>query len=138
MRRIEVINGDCIEIHNCYMQDGYPRFSLKGVLDFGHRHAYRKVFGDIPKGMVIMHTCDNRRCININHLRIGTISENIKDRCNKKRTAVGEKNGRSKLNRDIVNFIRTSSHLYTSWEFSKMFNVDPKAIRNIINGVTWK
>ena len=35
--------------------------------------------GAIPDGMVIMHTCDNPRCINVEHLTTGTQSENLAD-----------------------------------------------------------
>ena len=35
--------------------------------------------GQIPKGLVIMHHCDNTRCINIDHLQAGTQRENLRD-----------------------------------------------------------
>ena len=36
-------------------------------------------FGEIPKGMVIRHKCDNPNCCNIEHLEIGTQKDNIED-----------------------------------------------------------
>lgn len=39
----------------------------------------------IPKGLVIRHTCDNPSCINPNHLLLGTQSDNMKDRMERKR-----------------------------------------------------
>ena len=45
-----------------------------------HRFSYIAYRGDIPKGMVVMHSCDNPRCVNPKHLRLGTQADNIKDR----------------------------------------------------------
>ena len=48
-----------------------------------HRLAFKQAYGYLPK--VVMHTCDNKRCINPAHLRAGTQSENLKDAYNKGR-----------------------------------------------------
>jgi hypothetical protein len=46
-----------------------------------HRLAWERanIGREIPKGMVIMHSCDNRACINPAHLSLGTYSENNRD-----------------------------------------------------------
>lgn len=129
-------SGDCIEVVSHKTHDGYPRYCRNGVTDFAHRHSYRKHHGDIPSDKCVRHTCDNRRCINPNHLILGTWQENIRDRDRRKRTAIGEKNGRSKLLEgqvlEILNDDKTPKmHL------AERFNVDPKVIRDIKNGVTW-
>lgn len=43
-----------------------------------HRVAYILTKGDIPDGLLILHSCGNRRCCNPAHLRQGTQSENVK------------------------------------------------------------
>lgn len=44
-----------------------------------HRYAYEIWIGPIPDGMNVLHKCDNRSCINPNHLFLGTQQDNIRD-----------------------------------------------------------
>jgi hypothetical protein len=44
-----------------------------------HRVLWERERGPIPEGMVIMHTCDNPPCVNLEHLRLGTQAENLAD-----------------------------------------------------------
>lgn len=41
-----------------------------------HRKAYERVHGPVPKGLVVMHSCANRLCVNVDHLSVGTQHEN--------------------------------------------------------------
>uniref|UniRef100_A0A6H1ZVK7 Putative homing endonuclease n=1 Tax=viral metagenome TaxID=1070528 RepID=A0A6H1ZVK7_9ZZZZ len=60
--------------------DGYGQFWFKGKLIHAHRVAWmiRNDFY-IPDGMIVLHTCDNKRCVNPYHLKLGTYSDNMKD-----------------------------------------------------------
>jgi hypothetical protein len=50
-----------------------------GRKEYAHRWIYRELFGAIPPGMVIMHRCDNPRCVRPSHLDVGTQRDNIRD-----------------------------------------------------------
>lgn len=52
-----------------------------------HRVSYEMHNGPIPKGMHIMHSCDNPACVNPNHLSAGTRSDNMTDCAQKGRNA---------------------------------------------------
>jgi HNH endonuclease len=66
-----------------------------------HRYAYERHHGPIPLGMLVLHTCDSRRCVNPRHLRLGTQQQNLADMVAKGRSCRGErhwnwKGGRSR------------------------------------------
>ena len=67
---------------------GYGRLRQQpaGRSGFCHRLMYEEMNGRVPSGMFVMHACDNRRCINPEHLRIGTHAENMIDRSRKGRS----------------------------------------------------
>lgn len=50
-----------------------------------HRAAYAIIHGECPAGMVVMHTCDVRACVNPDHLRLGTQRDNVQDAVKKGR-----------------------------------------------------
>lgn len=64
----------------------YGMTAYYGKRAFCHRLSWSFKFGPIPEGMCVMHICDNPRCVNPDHLRIGTQGENMKDRNLKGRT----------------------------------------------------
>ena len=65
--------------------DGYGRIRYNKKTNGAHRISWILNYGEIPKGMVILHKCDNRRCVRIDHLYLGTIQDNIKDMDKKNR-----------------------------------------------------
>ena len=56
-----------------------------------HRFIYEYFNGTIPKSMLVCHTCDTPRCVNPDHLWLGTVSDNAVDSVNKKRHGMTKK-----------------------------------------------
>ena len=53
-----------------------------------HRLAWVRMHGGIPKGMGVLHKCDNPSCVNVEHLFIGTQADNMHDMSVKNRWGV--------------------------------------------------
>ena len=62
---------------------GYGIFRHRGRTRYVHRIAWMREYGPIPKGMLIMHLCDNPACYNIEHLQLGTDADNHADKARK-------------------------------------------------------
>lgn len=60
-------------------KDGYGRLMVNKRSIGAHRVSYRLAFGEIPDGLQVRHDCDNPRCVNPDHLLIGTNQDNVYD-----------------------------------------------------------
>jgi len=102
-----------------------------------HRIAWQLHNGTIPDGLSVLHRCDNRACVNPNHLFLGTYADNNTDRDSKgrHRPLRGESNGMAKLTRADVMAIRADQR--TSIAIAPDFGVSNSLVRLIKSGKAW-
>lgn len=91
-RKITESTSGCWEWNRGRNRDGYGRLSWSYglVQKFGgeraaHRIAWILTHGPIPRGMLVLHKCDNPPCINPDHLMLGTELTNMQDKIHKGR-----------------------------------------------------
>lgn len=68
---------------------GYGQFSIGGSCKRAHRFAYDLAVGPIPDGLMVLHSCDVRTCVNPAHLSIGSHLDNMQDMRERGRAATG-------------------------------------------------
>lgn len=107
-----------------------------------HRFSYELHNGSIEAGRHVLHTCDNKRCVNPKHLRLGSCKQNVKEAFERGLrkpipSLSGENNPKSKLTLEQVRFIKQHPELRHT-ELAKMFGLSPNCIRGVRTGRTWK
>jgi len=112
-----------------------------------HRVAFELGTGiAIPRGLVVLHLCDNPSCCNPRHLVLGTSAANYADMVIKQRQgviknkALGEKNHNAKLTREQVKMIR---ELYArkelnQYQLAERFGVTQSCIGSIVRRQAWR
>ena len=138
----------CIELLKAVNSSGYSSCYYLGKKMGAHVRAYlQSVNGDLElvKGKVVMHTCDNRLCVNPEHLVLGTQSDNIKDMVSKGRqrltTRYGEHATHKLKDSDVEyirnNYVRGINHTQrgNAVELATRFGVSRNLIQKIAQGV---
>lgn len=116
---------------------GYGRIRYQNVQQSLHRVAYQIWHNEsIAVGLCVCHKCDVKNCCNPEHLFVGTLTDNNRDRARKWRSAFGERNQNCAVSDietlQIQDMIR--SGLFSCTTIAKMYGVGTYSIRSIKNG----
>lgn len=140
-KKFIINNNGCWEWTGLLSNLGYGKIGFKGKTKLVSRLVYEIFVGDIPKGLLVCHTCDNRKCINPDHLFLGTPKENMHDMIDKGRDkkCKGISHPTSKLTEKDVLEIRSKyvprKNSYP--KLAKEFGVADTTIEKIIKRKAW-
>lgn len=88
---------------------GYGRFTVDGHLFYAHRLSWHLAGRETPIGLIVCHTCDNRRCVNPDHLMMTDAATNNRD-AKLKRNLSGKRKGIKKPYDDFPLTIHRAAH----------------------------
>lgn len=134
-------NQGCMEWVARLDNAGYGRFPIRGKNIQAHRLSFILHNGLIAKDMIVMHICDNRKCCNPEHLKLGTQKENIQDmdRKGRREKLVGSQKNCAKFKEDDVISIRERiKNGERPSRLSREYKVSQHAIHCIKYRKTWR
>jgi len=76
---VKININSCWEWKGALTNSGYGKASINHKTINAHRASYEMFKEVIPKGLLVLHQCDNKKCINPDHLYIGDHKQNSKD-----------------------------------------------------------
>lgn len=123
--------------------NGYGRIGLtkaRGYI-FAHRLSYQIHFGSIPDNLKVLHKCDNPGCVRPDHLFIGTMGDNNRDRARKGRSrpVKGESHGMSKIaNQDVIQIRLLYESGRTVTSLANEFGISRSQVSGIVHGRYWR
>ena len=145
--------GTCWNWTGRYVATGYGAFGGRKYIR-AHRLSWFLENGTDPSSMLVLHRCDNKRCVRPYHLFLGTHSDNVADKVNKHRQARGsshgmygrslngELNGFARLTWVAIKDIRTNYRRYergqfTLKSFANKYGVAEGTISKIVRNEAW-
>lgn len=121
--------------------DGYGAFQVESTRQISaHRYSYTLAHGEIPNGLVVMHSCDVPLCVNPEHLSLGTNSENSADAARKGRRLPGSQNHQAKLTEKQVLQLRAqyAAGGVTHKQLAADYGISAALVSFILTRKAWK
>ena len=95
LNNINIDNNGCWLLPPSKKNKGYSKIAIDGINKRGHRVSWETFVGPVPEGILVLHHCDIRHCVNPEHLWLGTAKDNYEDmlrknrgKCNIKKTVL--------------------------------------------------
>jgi hypothetical protein len=115
------------------VRNGYGQVQITRKKYIVHRLAFAAFNGEIPEGMFVCHSCDNRRCCNPEHLFLGTNSDNMIDSIRKGRFR------RQKLSiQSVRSIFRRKAEGERVEHIASVFRTTVAQVYSILSGNSWK
>lgn len=127
------LKGDCVLFGKSLTPAGYGQAYINGKM----MRAHRVVMGN-PQGEVVMHLCDNRACVNPDHLQIGTTADNVQDMVNKGRQSKGSGRPAAKLTEADIPIIRAYQGQLSSRKVASYFGISQSLVSLIWTKKAWR
>ena len=122
--------NDCWIWQKSFGSHGYGNIGTGGQRnETVHRVSYEVFNGTIPEKMLVLHSCDNRKCCNPEHLRVGTYKENLTDRDTRSKRAVV-------MTMDKAREARASGLSCT--ELATKYGLSYSSMFKLLRGDTWR
>lgn len=115
---------------------GYGNYWVGRKRVLAHRASYEKEVSNVPQGMLVLHKCDIRCCVNPDHLYVGDSKQNTRDAVLRKRYPYGEKNPSAKLTEIEVIDIKKSDLSHS--KIAKKYGIGETTVGYIRQGRIWK
>lgn len=140
LQKVFVAPNGCWLWQGMLFQDrgGYGSFTHRpsGILkERAHRRSWIFFKGPLTPKDVVLHKCDNPSCVNPEHLRKGTQTDNMKDMVRKGRSAKGAAHSQSKLTEEDVLDIFNDNRLQK--DIAVDYGISVSTVSAIKNRATW-
>lgn len=130
---------NCWEWVNANVKNGYGIVEYDKKKMSAHRLSFLFHKGEIPEHQDVCHSCDNRRCVNPEHLFLGSRAVNMQDSLKKGRFPVGENSVQSKITEKDVKEIRKMREKKIKYkEISCIYGITEQSICDLVKRRTWK
>lgn len=136
--------NDCWEWQAAIQERGYGAFGIGKKVYTSHRVSWMLANGEIPEGLHVLHKCDNRKCVNPNHLFLGTNADNVADMDAKGRRrtnpVIGEERHDVQLTENEVIEI-FDKHWFqgrSQRQLASEYGVSRTVILGVVNCKTWR